>query len=349
MKASYVSSQAITQALRYSMMRAQNDLVKAQKEVATGRVADVGLALGTTTGRTVSLARDVERLKSITDSNQLVASRLSSTQDALQQVTDRAEIFRSTLTAAVSGSTTGSVVKADATSLMQVLGSVMNTTINGEYLFAGINTDVQPFADFTDPASPARTAFDAAFVTHFGFTPTDPAASAITAAQMDTFLTNVVEPQFFGPGWEANWSSATDETITARIAINETADTSVGANISGVRKLAMAAAISMALLDTNIGVGASAAIVDRSLTLVADGVGEIADQQARTGIVEQRVKAATERMATQIDLFEGTIRDLEGVDPYEAATRVSALMTQIETSYSLTARIQQLSLLRFLA
>src|SRR5690606_20421809 len=136
---------------------------------------------------------------------------------------------------------------------------------------------------------------------------------------------------------------------TARIAINDTADTSVSANISGVRKLAMAAAISMALLDTNIGVGASAPIVDRSLTLVADGVGGIADQQARTGIVEQRVKAASERMATQIDLFEGTIRDLEGVDPYEAATRVSALMTQIETSYSLTARIQQLSLLRFLA
>jgi flagellar hook-associated protein 3 FlgL len=38
----------------------------------------------------------------------------------------------------------------------------------------------------------------------------------------------------------------------------------------------------------------------------------------------------------------------EGVDPYEAASRVQDLLSHIETSYALTARIQQLSLLRFL-
>ena len=40
---------------------------------------------------------------------------------------------------------------------------------------------------------------------------------------------------------------------------------------------------------------------------------------------------------------------MEGVDPYEAATRVSALVSQIETSYALTSRIQQLSLLKFMS
>ena len=349
MKASYVSSQAVTQALRYSMMRAQSELVKAQTEASTSRVADVGLALGVSTARTVSLARDVARLEAIADSNGLVSSRLSSTQDALAQITGRAETFRSTLTAAVSGDTSDTVLKADAKALMESLHSVMNSTFNGEYLFAGINTDVQPLADFNDPASPARVAFDASFVTHFGFPPTDAAASGITAAQMDDFIANVVEPQFFGADWNANWSNATAQTITSRIAINETAQTSVSANISGVRKLAMAAAIAMALPDTNISPEATESIVGHALSLTAEAVGEIAEQQARMGIIEQRVKTATERMETQIDLFNGTIRDLEGVDPYEAATRVSALMTQIETSYSLTARIQQLSLLRFLA
>ncbi len=58
MKASYVSSQAITQALRYSMSRMQSELVVAQKEVATGRVADPGLTLGARTGQSVSLARE---------------------------------------------------------------------------------------------------------------------------------------------------------------------------------------------------------------------------------------------------------------------------------------------------
>ena len=37
---------------------------------------------------------------------------------------------------------------------------------------------------------------------------------------------------------------------------------------------------------------------------------------------------------------------MEGVDPYEASTRVADLLSHIETSYALTARIQQLSLLK---
>jgi flagellar hook-associated protein 3 FlgL len=120
MKASYVSSNAISQALRYSMMRMQTELVSAQKESTTLRVADVGLALGTRTGQSVSLARDVERLNGIIDSNSLISSRLSSTQDVLDQLTARAEEFRSTLSAAVSGSTQNSVVQADGRAMLEL-------------------------------------------------------------------------------------------------------------------------------------------------------------------------------------------------------------------------------------
>ena len=51
---------------------------------------------------------------------------------------------------------------------------------------------------------------------------------------------------------------------------------------------------------------------------------------------------------TQVDLFERHILDLEGVDPAEAATRVADLTQHIETSFALTARLQQLSLLNYL-
>ena len=347
MKSSYVSSQAVTQALRYSMSRMQSELVSAQKEVATLRVADPGLTLGARSGFSVSLARDVARLEVLKDSNALVASRLTSTQNSLSLLSSRAEELRSTLTAAVSGSSGPLVAQQDASAMMETLNSIMNTSINGEYLFAGTNTDVLPLADFSDPASPARVDFDQSFLTTFGFTADDPAAAGITPAQMENFMTNVVEPQFFGSGW-ANWSSATDDSIVSRIALNETAQTSVSANISGVRKLAMAAAMSSAMLGRSLNTGTTASIVTRSLGLVAEGVAEIADQKSKTGLVENRVTNASARITMQSDLFESTIQDMEGVDPYAASTRVSALITQIETSYSLTARIQGLSLLRFL-
>ena len=103
MKASFVSTSAVSQALRYSMQRTQSSLVSAQKEVASGKVADTGLALGARTAQVVSFARDLDRLNGIVDSNALVSSRLSATQMALGKLSETAQDFLATLTATANG------------------------------------------------------------------------------------------------------------------------------------------------------------------------------------------------------------------------------------------------------
>lgn len=347
MKASFVSSAAISQALRYSMMRTQSALVTAQKEVATGKLADTGLALGARTAQAISFTRDLERLNGIVDSNTLVSSRLSSTQAALGQVAGAAQEFLSTLTASASGDASASVTHASAKAALDALTSIINTSTNGEHLFAGINTDIEPLNGF-DPASPAKAAFDAAFQLHFGFAQTDPGAANVTAAQMDAFLTVAVEPQFLGSGWQTNWSNASDQKIVSRIALNETTETSVSANNDGVRKLAMAAAAVGDLFSSNLSVAGKERLIVRAVALVSEAIGHLADLRSATGIVEKRVTNASERIKMQATLFERNVIEMEGVDPYEASTRVADLLSHIETSYALTARIQQLSLLRFL-
>ena len=87
MKTTAVSSAALSNAMRTSQMRMQVELVKAQKEMDTGRVADVGLALGSRTAQSVTFQRDLDRLNGIVDSNALVSARLTSTQNALGQIT----------------------------------------------------------------------------------------------------------------------------------------------------------------------------------------------------------------------------------------------------------------------
>ena len=98
MKTTFVSTAAISQAMRYSLLRAQSELTNAQKEASTGRVADIGLALGSRTGHAVSFERDLERMRGIVDSNGLAKARLSSTQDAITQISKAAQSFLSTLT-----------------------------------------------------------------------------------------------------------------------------------------------------------------------------------------------------------------------------------------------------------
>ena len=74
----------------------------------------------------------------------------------------------------------------------------------------------------------------------------------------------------------------------------------------------------------------------------------IAQGEAESGIVQRPGPDASARRKTQIDLFERHILDLEAVDPATAATRVADLTQHIETSFALTARLQQLSLLNYL-
>ena len=348
MKATSVSTPGLSNAMRYSQMRVQVDLTKALKELDTGRVADVGLALGARTAQSVTFARDLERLKTVIDSNGLVSARLKSTQDALGQLSSQAQTLLSSLMANTSGDLTGNVTSNSGKAALQSLTTILNTSINGEFLFAGTNTDVKPIDDFNAPGSPAKAAFDASFLAYFGFDKDDPAAAGITAANMENFLTTVVEPQFLGSDWKTNWSSATDQPIVSRIALNETTETSVNANTEGMRKLAMAAAIVSQLVSGSVGESARQAVVSRAVTLVGESLGDFSLTMSQTGIVEQRVNDANTRMQTQTDLFKRHVLDLEGVDSYEAANRVSDLEGHLQTSFALTARIKQLSLLNFL-
>jgi flagellin-like hook-associated protein FlgL len=70
--------------------------------------------------------------------------------------------------------------------------------------------------------------------------------------------------------------------------------------------------------------------------------------QSKLGAVQEKVEEADERMSLQKDIFDAKIIHLEAVDPAEAKVRVDRLMTQIQTSYSLTAQLKSMSLINYL-
>jgi flagellar hook-associated protein 3 FlgL len=53
-------------------------------------------------------------------------------------------------------------------------------------------------------------------------------------------------------------------------------------------------------------------------------------------------------MSLQMNILSTQIGNLESVNTYEVSTRITDLQTQIETSYKLTADLQQLSLVHYL-
>jgi len=93
--------------------------------------------------------------------------------------------------------------------------------------------------------------------------------------------------------------------------------------------------------------GAFQAVAEKAMALVGSAVADLTADRARLGAAQERVTNASTRMSIQMDVLANHVNALESVDPYEASTRISTLMTQIETAYALTARIQKLSILNY--
>lgn len=355
MKTSNVSNLSIQNAMRLTILQAQNALLTAQTEVTTGKYADVGAELGSDTAIALDLTRDVMRLQSQIDTNSIADQRLTASEEAMSQMAVSSQDMMDALLA-LSGSKDASSLSVANQSISDALSNftaMANTSVNGEYLFSGINTDVQPVSDYFTAIAPAtvstgKAAFDAAFLGKFGFTQTDPQVATITAADMEDFITNTVEPMFTGADWTTDWSSATDEVMTSRISQTETVETSTSANSSGMRNFALAAVISVELLGLDLQDDVRAVVSKKAISYTGVATTGINQERSALGLSQNRVTKATESMQIQQDIIEKNLSSVVGVDAYEASTRVNNLLALMEASYTLTAKIQQLSLVNYL-
>jgi flagellar hook-associated protein 3 FlgL len=349
MKSTFISTDAITSASRLSMLKLQTKLADTQKEVSTGRLADVGLSLGYKTGQTISLRQDLSRLQTITETNGLVTTRLDATQAALKSLVDNAQSFISQMVAARGSTSNSQVLASEAKDGLGTFIDTGNTAVNGSYLFSGINADVKPLAAyFGNPPTATQQAVASAFQSAFGVTQSDPNAQNITGAQMQSFLDGPFANMFADPAWGSDWSSASDQNVRSRISTSELIETSANANDPAFRKLASAYTMVADLGVTNLNQNAYQAVIDKATALAGSAIQDLTTLQGTVGTAQERVVNANDRMTIQMNIITSHIGALEGVDMSEASTRLSTLLTQIEAAYAMTARIQQMSVLNYL-
>lgn len=346
MKISQNSTQSIYNNLRYSMSNLQREFIDAQRQVASGQVSDPGLALGNSNGRRISMVRDIDRLNAIVDTNGLAQARLEMSLTATGTINDIGQDLLSALSTGINENGTSLLTQKAGQSALSAISGILNTTLNGEAIFGGINSGETPLADYETGGPMA--AVEAAFLSNFGFTKNDPLASSIDEAAMTDFVDNVMSPLFSETGWISTFSSASDEAIEARIGLSERGEASVSANEEGFRNAVFAAVIAAEFFSGALSGEAKSVAAEKAIGLVGSSSGQLADTQGRVGFLINRIEKSTNRMNIQIDELTTQSDELIAVDPYEAATRLNSLITQIETSYTLTGRIQQLSLMRYI-
>ncbi|MCL6705495.1 flagellar hook-associated family protein [Pseudomonas sp. R2.Fl] len=349
MKTSTVSSLSIQNAMRLTIMQAQNDLLKGQQEVTTGKYYDVGTELGSRTSMSLDLSRESLRLQSLIETNAIAEQRLESAQEAMNQMATSAQSMMNGLVV-VSGTADSNnleVARKTASDSFDNFLAMANMSVSGEYLFAGINTDVEPLA----AADAFMADFEAAFTGYFGFASTDTAQTAtITATQMEDFITNTVEPMFTGTGtqWDTTWSSASSDVMMSRVSTSETIATSTSVNSQGMRNFALASVVSMGLLTLNLGAEVLNVVTEKAVDYTGKAISGVDAQRTQLGLSQERLEKANASLEIQQDIIETNFTSMIEVDVYEASTRVNNLLSLVEASYTLTAKIQQLSLVNHL-
>ncbi len=341
----YISTQNLMSAMSQPILQTQSNLAIASKEVSSGVYADLGLQLGGQSAYAISLAQQSQQLTAITAANATVSTRLSATNSALNSIMTNAQNLSDSL---LSDSSTADVLLTSQTqaqtSLQSMIGQ-LNTSVAGEYIFAGINTNTPAMNDYATVQGAADTAISSDLST----IASDP--SQITGTQMQDYLSNTTSafPSLYqAPGWSA-LSSASTTPITSQISQTQKQTTSVSAAQSAFQNITQAYSLISGMANQKLGAAATQQVVATATALLNSGITSLTNIEAGVGIAQDNVAAANTQMAAQQNILTQNVDSLENVDPTTLSTTISALQTQLQDSYSVTNQLKSLSLVNYIS
>ncbi|WP_108485444.1 flagellin [Oceaniglobus ichthyenteri] len=211
------------------------------------------------------------------------------------------------------------------------LVNTLNTKIAGRALFAGNDTATQPVGN-------SESILDDLLAT----LPAGATAEDISTAT-DAFFAA-------GGGFDAHYLGSDTALSPFRISPQATMSFTLTAQSSEIRD-ALAATAKAALIDRGVlagNTGAQRTLIRTSgLDLVNASAGIVA-VRGEVGISENRLETARTRNAVETDTLEMARAELVGADPFETASKLQMVQTQLETFYTLTARLSRLNLTGYL-
>ena len=305
------------------------------QELSTGQVSNLAAHLSGTTSQVASLDRDLELLASFAEAS----ARVTQTLDLQQLTLEQIDIRRQTLTEQLLPITTNSNVQTrkDAaragTAAFAATVGLLNETQSGRSLFAGRATDTAALAAADAMLADLATSIGAA---------TDP---AIILAAVDFWFDDPA-----GGFATMGYTGDTGADRTAKVAAAETVGLTARADDPALRAVLKGHAIA-AMVDR---IGGAWTDRTQSGLLVAAGdqllaAGDpLVGLRASIGVEQQRLADLSAERSARVTALSLARVGLTEADPFETASRLQDVQTQLELQYAMTARLNGLSLVNYL-
>ena len=343
-----VASLTLRAASLQPLGRAQAQLAAAQAEMATGRLADPGRTLGARSTARAALEGALADTRATREALGVERARLQAAGEALTGMAGVADALVAGLVTAISAPT-DTVLRLtadDAAGLRSSAVAHANVRLGSTHLFGGTRTDAPPLADPRTNAA-ARDWVREAFVGRFGHPPEDAATRLVDAASLRAFV-GEAEADFAATGFSAAWAGDPPGTRSVRLGPDEAMDVPVTHHDPALRDLVLASSLAAELGAAPLAGEARDALLEGALGIAGRAQSGLAEAAGRVGLAQERAARAGGTLSTRLLVTEAALGDLIGVEGIDAAARVSALVTSIETSLAVTARIERLSLVNHL-
>ncbi len=317
--------------LRRFTSESKSELARLAKELTTGLKADLGAAVAGDFGPFAGIERSLRANEAYKTANNEATSMFAGAQIALESVQSITRDLSPALLTAASARdrTLVTTTAVDARQKFDAVVSRFNTQIADRAVFSGSATDATALA-----SAPEMMVGILASVS--GLTSADDIEAAV-----DTWFDDP------GGGFAASgYGGASTDMGPMIVAEGETVEMTVRADDQVVRDtlkgFALATLVAEGILDGDVE--GQADLLERAAMRLVAADGDVTTLRASIGTAEQRVEEAQARNAAQASAYELARGELVNADPYETATMLESVYAQIETLYTVTAR---LSALRF--
>ncbi len=327
-----IGDASLTNILARQGAELRSQVQRASQEVASGKYSDIGAALRGDFSPLLAIDASLSRLAAYKSNTTDAAFQTAAQQSAIAGLSDLASGISMTLLAAKTTSTPAQIATlgADVKGRLASAIGLLNTQAAGRAVFSGTATDTVPLGPVEDMLTALQTA----------------AAGATTAGQVASAVNAwFASPLGFGAFYQGD--SALSPTP---IAAGEAAEVSTTAMDQSLRDTLGGFAMA-ALIDRGVLAGDAS---ERAALAQQAGQQLVSTEDARTtlaariGTVEAQIEAARTRNSAE-ETSLGILRsDIGAVDPYEAATRLQTVESQLEALYLVTSRVSRLNLAEYL-
>lgn len=312
----------------------KTDLARLAESLSTGKVADITKQLNGATTQFSALEYTLTQLDGYDQAATETGQLLANIQTVLSQVDNTRGRTAERLLLVNESSTIAQVDEAasSARNAFETAVRALNTQLADRALLGGADVDGPPLAPADDMLSDLRLQIGAI---------TDPAA-----------ITGIVDLWFEDPAGgfaTIGYLGDTGPFVEKRISETKTLEINARADDSAIVEVLKGAALAalasdVPALDRETKVALLQTAGERLFAASSD----LISVQARIGFSEAGVDQTLAETAAQIAALGITKNNTISADPFETATRLQAVQLQLETHFSVTARLSQLSLLRFI-